>query len=61
MTSMLMPYFMENPDWYIELDLDDPRRYASGHERGYILTENATAEAIQSYEEFFAALDRMDE
>lgn len=41
------PYFLENPDWY-RFDED---------ECTYELTEKAPPEAVESYNEFYEALD----
>lgn len=47
MTTVDIPYFMENTDWY-EFDLD----------KGiYVLTEEATKEAKESYKEFYGLLN----
>lgn len=43
MTSIVMPYFMENKDWYVY-----------DKEKGkYILTDKAPEEAKKSYDEFY--------
>ena len=42
------PYFMENSEWF----------YFDEHEWKYKLTEKATKEAIESYNEFYALFDR---
>lgn len=46
MTTVDIPYFMENAEWY-EFDLD----------KGiYVLTEKATKEAKESYKDFYGLL-----
>lgn len=49
MTTVDMPYFMENAEWY-EFDLD----------KGiYVLTEEATEKAKESYKEFYGLLNTL--
>lgn len=46
---MLMPYFMENPEWYTEEQVGDP--YYDGHVE-YKLTDKAPQKARESFEEY---------
>lgn len=46
---MLMPYFMENPEWYIEEQVGD--HYYDGHVE-YKLTDKAPQKARESFEEY---------
>lgn len=43
--EQVMPYFMENDEWYIVDDNDG--------EHGYKLTKKAPAKAVESYKEFY--------
>lgn len=47
MRDIEQPYFMENKDWY----------YYDEQEEIYKLTEKATPEAIQSYNDFYTEED----
>lgn len=42
---------MTDPSWYRAVDFEE------GNGRGYVLTENAPQEAIDSYNEFYADED----
>lgn len=44
---LAMPYFMTNKDWY----------YYDEEESIFKLTNNATQEAIKSYEEYYSTQD----
>ena len=51
------PYFMNDPEWYEEVDLmssDDDL------DRGYILTDKAPERARESYDAFYEMLDADD-
>lgn len=43
---MPLPYFLTNPEWYIEVSLEES-------DRGFILTDKAPPEAVESYNEFY--------
>ena len=49
-----MPYFMPNKDWYKEAPLDS-KEYEELN-RGYVLTDEAPQEAIDSYNEFYEVI-----
>lgn len=40
------PYFLKNPEWYREMSLAESKR-------GYVLTDQAPPEAVESYREFY--------
>lgn len=44
------PYFMKNTEWY----------YFDEEEFMYKLTDKATPEAVKSYNEFYAELEKFD-
>lgn len=44
---MSIPYFLTNQEWYKEVPLDE-------NDRGYVLTDKAPPEAIESYNEFYS-------
>lgn len=47
-----IPYFLTDEEWYREVDdYIDP---VTGEDRGYILTDKAPQEAIDSYNEFYS-------
>lgn len=55
----MKPYFLENPEWYeIVEDSYDPE---TDEDRGYILTDKAPQEAIDSYNEFYSCHDFTDD
>lgn len=45
------PFFLSNSEWYVEVDLINDGFPEDG--RGFHLTDNAPAEAVKSYEEFY--------
>ena len=48
------PYFMENPEWFEQVDI--MKDGFPEDDRGYRLTDRAPKEAIESYERFYAEL-----
>lgn len=55
MTTLDIPFFMTNPEWY-EL-ADDGYDPETDTDRGYRLTDKAPQEAIDSYNEFYEILE----
>jgi hypothetical protein len=45
------PYFMENSEWY----------FFDEEEMMYKLTEKAPKKAVESYKEYYSALERLDD
>ena len=52
------PFFLSNPDWYTVADILSDGFPKDG--RGYHLTEKAPKKAIESYNEFYGLIERVD-
>lgn len=52
MNDSEIPYFLTNPEWYVQADILKDGFPEDG--RGYHLTEKAPQEAIDSYNAFYS-------